>query len=168
MVTQGAAAAGNRRSAARLAAVQALYQVEMSGQAAAAVVDEFRTHRLGQEYEGLSFAEADMTLFTDVVSGYHARAADIDRMIGACLDKDRMLERLEAILRAVLRAAGYELLARAEVPARVVISEYLNVTHAFFSGNEPGFANGVLDRLAHALRPNEFEGAGGGRSGRAR
>ena len=93
---------------------------------------------------------------------------EIDRLIAERLDKDRLLERLEAILRAILRAGTYELVARPDVPARVIISEYLDVAHAFFAGSEPGFANGVLDRLAHDLRAGEFAGAGHDRSRRPR
>jgi N utilization substance protein B len=164
MVASAPPTGSGRRSAARLAAVQALYQVELGGLSAAAVIEEFRSYRLGRETEGVSYGEADATLFADIVSGRQEHAAEIDRLITARLDKDRQLERLEAILRALLRAGTYELLARPDVPARVIISEYLDVAHAFFAGNEPGFANGVLDRLAHDLRSGEFEGTGHDRS----
>jgi len=168
MVPTASSAGSGRRSAARLAAVQALYQIELGGLAAGPVIEEFRTHRLGREIEGVAYAEADAALFADIVTGRQERTAEIDRLIGERLDKDRLLERLEAILRAILRAATYELLARPDVPARVIISEYLDVAHAFFSGSEPGFANGVLDRLAHDLRGGEFAGAGHERSRRPR
>ena len=97
--------------------------------------------------------------------GVAVRQAEIDERLGACLDKDRTLDRLEAVLRALLRAAAYELIARVDVPAKVVISEYLDVAHAFFSGAEPGFANGVLDRLARELRSGEIQGSDIGRPG---
>lgn len=154
-----------RRSASRLAAVQALYQVELGGASAQRVIDEFVTHRLGQEIEGVRYAEPDAALFADLVRGYHMRGAEIDEVLNNALDKDRRLDRLEALLRSVLRAGTYELIARVDVPARVIISEYLDVAHAFFSGAEPGFVNGVLDRLAHRLRPGELGGAAGGQLG---
>jgi transcription antitermination protein NusB len=142
--------------------------MELGGLSAAGVIEEFRTHRLGREIEGVTYAEADAALFADIVSGQQQRAAEIDRLIAERLDKDRLLERLEAILRAILRAGTYEFLARPDVPARVIISEYLDVAHAFFSGSEPGFANGVLDGLAHDLRVGEFPGAGHDHARRSR
>jgi N utilization substance protein B len=146
-----------RRSVARLAAVQALYQLDVGGGSAATVIAEFVRHRLGREVDGENYGEADTALFTDVVEGTIARQADIDGAIGGVLTPDWPLDRLEVTLRAVLRAGTYELMARTDVPARVVISEYLDIAHAFFSGKEPGLVNGVLDRLAHALRPGDLE-----------
>ena len=151
-----------RRSVARLAAVQALYQIDLSGAPPAAVVAEFQKHRLGREQDGENYGEADIVLFADIVNGVIARRADLDSALSGALTADWPLERLETVLRAVLRAGAYELLARTDVPARVVISEYLDIAHAFFSGKEPGLVNGVLDRIAHQLRPGDLEGGGGG------
>ncbi|HKW53477.1 MAG TPA: transcription antitermination factor NusB [Stellaceae bacterium] len=151
-----------RRSVARLAAVQALYQIDLSGAPPAAVVAEFQKHRLGREQDGENYGEADTALFADIVNGVIARQADLDRTLSGALAADWPLERLETVLRAVLRAGAYELLARSDVPARVAISEYLDIAHAFFSGKEPGLVNGVLDRIAHVLRPGDLEGGGGG------
>jgi transcription antitermination protein NusB len=151
-----------RRSVSRLAAVQALYQIDLSGAPPAAVVAEFQKHRLGREQDGENYGEADTALFADIVNGVIARQADIDSALSGALTADWPLDRLETVLRAVLRAGAYELLARTDVPARVVISEYLDIAHAFFSGKEPGLVNGVLDRVAHVLRPGDLEGGGGG------
>ncbi len=148
---------GRRRTAARLAAVQALYQIELSGGTVDAVIAEFVKHRLGRDGEGENFGEADQTLFADIVRGAMARRADLDGMIAAALAADWPLDRLEVILRSVLRVGAYELAARLDVPARVVISEYLDIAHAFFSGKEPGLVNGVLDRLARTLRSGEIQ-----------
>ncbi len=155
-----------RRSAARLAAVQALYQIDMGGAAPDSVIAEFVRHRLGREVDGDQYGDADPTLFADIVKGVIARQADLDRMISSVLTPDWPLERLETVLRAVLRAGTYELLARSDVPARVVISEYLDIAHAFFAGKEPGLVNGVLDRIAHVLRPGDLDGGGDSASSR--
>ncbi len=153
---------GRRRSVARLAAVQALYQIEMGGETSDRVVAEFVKHRLDQEVDGDSYGEADPLLFGELVRGVTERRADLDGMISAVLTPDWPLERLEVILRAILRAGTFELFARKDVPARVVISEYLDVGHAFFAGKEPGMVNGVLDRLARTLRPDEVGGSARG------
>lgn len=156
---------GRRRTAARLAAVQALYQIEVNAASPANVVVEFIKHRLGREGEGEgeSFGAADEGLFADLVEGACARREELDRYIAAALTPDWPLERLEIILRAILRAGAYELLARPEVPARVAISEYLDIAHAFFAGKEPGLVNGVLDRLARTLRQEGMREEAGGR-----
>jgi transcription antitermination protein NusB len=158
---------GRRRSAARLAAVQALYQIELTGTPVEAVIGEFVKHRLGREIDGDNYGEADNALFADIVRGAWARRADVDGMLAAAVTPDWPLERLEVILRAILRAGAWELLERADVPARVAISEYLDIAHAFFSGKEPGLVNGVLDRLAHQLRAAELlDGRDGGAAAR--
>jgi len=156
------AEATRRRTAARLAAVQALYQIEVTGASPANTVVEFVKHRLGTQAEGEDFGPADDALFADLVEGTCARRQELDRHIAAALTPDWPLERLEIILRAILRAGAYELLARPEVPARVAISEYLDIAHAFFAGKEPGLVNGVLDRLARTLRPEGLRGGEGG------
>jgi transcription antitermination protein NusB len=155
---------GRKRSVARLAAVQALYQVDLSGANPKPVIAEFVKHRLGREVEGDNYGEADTALFTEVVKGTIERQAELDRAISEVLTPDWPLARLETVLRAVLRAGAYELLACPETPAPVIINEYLDIAHAFFAGKEPGLVNGVLDRLARGLRPSD---AGEGQSGGA-
>jgi len=155
--TPPSAAGTRRRSVARLAAVQALYQLDLGGGAPAAVIAEFVKHRLGRDIDGENYGEADAALFADIVEGTIARQAALDRTITEVLTPEWPLERLEVTLRAMLRAGTYELVARTDIPARVVISEYLDIAHAFFSGKEPGLVNGVLDRLAHRLRPGDLE-----------
>lgn len=144
--------AKRRRTASRLAAVQALYQIDLTGVSPATAVVEFMRHNIAGTAHDESFGEADEQLFAELVEGTSARREDIDRGISSVLTADWPLERLEIILRAILRAGVYELLARPEVPARVIISEYLDIAHAFFSGKEPGLVNGVLDRLARTIR----------------
>ncbi len=149
-----------RRSAARLAAVQALYQIELTNAESEAVVGEFRTHRQGGVLEEAS-AEADLKKFESIVGGVDAHSRELDEKIAASLAKDWTMERLGPVLRAILRSATFELLAGTDVPAKVVINEYVDLTHAFFEGNEPGFVNGALDRLAHELREVEMQKATG-------
>ncbi|MFP4002487.1 MAG: transcription antitermination factor NusB [Alphaproteobacteria bacterium] len=144
------------RSAARLAVVQALYQMELGGAGVDSVVEEFRTHRLGRDIEGAEAAEADAPFFADVVRGVVTRQVAIDRQVNAILAEGWRLARLDSTLRALLRAATFELMARDDVPARVVIDEYAAVARAFFDLSETGFVNGALDRIARALRPHEF------------
>ncbi|MGB1547875.1 MAG: transcription antitermination factor NusB [Alphaproteobacteria bacterium] len=147
-----------RRSAARLAAVQALYQIEITNGVTAAVVDEFRAHRQGGVLED-ALAKADFKKFEAIVTGVDAHRQELDALIAASLAKDWSLKRLGSVLRAILRSAAFELLAGKDVPAKVVINEYVDLTHAFFEGNEPGFVNGMLDRLAHQLRESEMQKA---------
>lgn len=152
------------RSVSRLAAVQALYQIDMTGLASDIAIKEFERHHLGSkgvgpDVDGEALAPADRILFADIVGGASARLAEIDRMLGTVLVEGWSLPRLESILRALLRAGAYELVARDDVPARVVVSEYVDIAHAFFTGKEAGLANGVLNRLARVLRPLEFDDA---------
>ena len=149
---------GQGRSVARLGGVQALYQIELAGADVATTIDEFVRYRLGAEVDGDALAEVDSDLFADLVGGASERRVEIDTLIGSALDERWRVERLERVVRAMLRAGVYELLARPDVPARVVINEYVDVAHAFFDGGEPGFINGVLDRLARELRPSEIAG----------
>jgi N utilization substance protein B len=158
---------GGPRRAARLAAVQALYQMELGGGNADQVVAEFDRHRLGKEVEGVSFGDADRKLFGDLVRGVAVGCSDLDSMIAACLSDDWKVERLEAVLRAILRAAAFELSERHDVPPRVVITEYVDLADAFFAGKEPAMVNGVLDCLARAMRPEEL-GSNGGRDASSR
>jgi len=143
-------------SAARLAAVQALYQIALADGSAQTVIEEFVRHRLGSKGEE-PIAGADRGLFVTLVEGVAARGEELDSMIAANLAEDWKMERIQPILLAVLRAGTFELLARGEVPPRVVITEYVDIAHAFFEGREPAFVNAVLDRLAHVLREDGWE-----------
>jgi N utilization substance protein B len=144
------------RHAARLAAVQALYQMELTNVDAEAVVEEFVEHRFGGETEVSPAGEPDEDFFADVLRGVPKHQVEIDRSIARSLSADWKLNRIDSILRAILRASTYELIARKDVPAKAVIDEYVEVAHAFFNGEEPAFVNAVLDRLAHRKRAPEF------------
>lgn len=140
------------RSAARLAAVQALYQQEMEGTAIAKLLHEFHQHRLGATIEDATYADAEVDFFNDVVKGVDARREEIDAAITAKLSEGWTLERLDRPLRQILRAGTYELIARPEIPIGSVISEYLDVAHAFYAAAEKKFVNGLLDAVAKAVR----------------
>ena len=140
------------RAAARLAAVQALYQREMEATPLARLLDEFHQHRLGHEIEDAQYEKADVAFFDDVVSGVIARQEEIDALLSARLAKGWRLDRLDKTLLQILRAGCYELLARPDVPTSTAISEYLDVTHAFFERGDAKFVNGVLDAVAKAVR----------------
>jgi N utilization substance protein B len=138
------------RRAARLAAVQALYQMELAGLGASEVAEEFVEHRFAE-------GEApDETLFRAIVEGVPQHQVEIDTAIAGCLSENWKLERVDSILRAILRAAAFEFIGLRDVPAKVVIDEYVGVAHDFFSGDEPGFVNAALDRMAHRKRAPEF------------
>ncbi len=145
------------RAGARLAAVQALYQMELSGQGLDSVIEEFIDLRLGMEIDGDHLYEADATFFAELVRGVIEHQTSIDRAIDAFLSEEWPLARLEAILRALLRPAAFELLERGDVPARVVLNEYVDLGSAFFGEAETVFANGVLNKLARKARASEFE-----------
>jgi len=149
----------NQRGVARLAAVQALYQMELAGTDIADVVAEFELFRLGKEIDGEHYRAADAAWFRDLVAGVVAEQRQIDPRIHAALARDWPLGRVDATLRAILRAGVYELINRPDVPGRVVITEYVDVAKAFFGEEEPRIVNGVLDRLARELRSGEFESA---------
>lgn len=161
----GGGSAKARRKAARLAAVQALYQIDLAGATAEQVLGEFIKHRLGHEVDGTVYVAADPTLFTDIVRGTIARRAEVDAMVNDALAGHGPLERLELLLRAILRAGTYELFAHADVHPRITINEYVDVTHAFYAGRESGLINGVLDRLARVLRPEELAAPDPARAG---
>lgn len=150
-----AAAARKGRSAARLHAVQALYQVEVGADAPTAVIAQFLRHRLGADVDGEQMVSADADFFQDIVTGTIARQSEIDGFVADGLTGGYTVDRLETLLRALLRAGSYELLVRADVPAKVIINEYVDVAHAFFGGSEPTLANAVLDRVARATREGE-------------
>ena len=140
------------RSAARLAAVQALYQLEMEGTPLATLLHEFHQHRLGATIEDVTYADAEESFFDDVVTGVDKRRGEIDAMITARLSKGWSLERLDKPMRQILRAGAYELIARKDVPTGTVISEYVDVAHAFYDKREAGFVNGLLDGVAKDVR----------------
>ena len=140
------------RAAARLAAVQALYQYTMEGTRLVTLLDEFHRHRLGAEIDELQFAEAEVAFFDDVVQGVVARTDEIDALLSAKLAEGWKLERLDKTMLQVLRAGTYELLARADVPTASAISEYMDVAHAFFDPREAKFVNAVLDAVAREVR----------------
>ena len=140
------------RAAARLAAVQALYQYDMESTALAPLLHEFHQHRLGATIEGEEYADADVDFFDDVVKGTLARTAEIDAAIARRLTPGWSLDRLDRPMKAILRAGTYELLARADVPVGAAISAYLDVSHAFFDRRETGFVNGLLDAIAADVR----------------
>jgi N utilization substance protein B len=140
------------RSAARLAAVQALYQLEMEGSAVAPLLHQFHEHRLGATIEGATYVEAEQGFFDDVVKGVDARRGEIDTLIVGKLAEGWALERLDRPMRAILRAGTYELIARPDVPMASVISEYVDVAKAFYDKKESGFVNGLLDAVAKDAR----------------
>jgi N utilization substance protein B len=145
-------AGAKARSAARLAAVQALYQVEMEATPLAQLLDEFHRHRLGAEIEGYQYAQAETAFFDDVVRGVGARRDEIDELISAKLAEGWRIDRLDKTMLQILRAGTWELLARADVPTGSAISEYVDVAHAFFEAREAKFVNGVLDAVAKVAR----------------
>jgi N utilization substance protein B len=140
------------RSAARLAAVQALYQHDMEGTPVPRLLHEFHEHRLGATIEDDTYHEAERDFFDDVVTGAEARRGEIDEKIAAKLAQGWSLERLDRPMRAILRAGTYELIARPDVPVGSVISEYVDVAHAFYDKRESGFVNGLLDAIAKETR----------------
>jgi N utilization substance protein B len=146
-----------RRSVARLGAVQALYQLALNpGRGADSAIGEFVHHRLGREIDGDVYGEADEALFGDLVRGVTHHRERLDGTIAAALSEDWSLTRLETILRLIIEAGAYELTYRTDIPPRVTLNEYVTIAHAFFDGGEPVLANGVLNRLARALRAAEL------------
>ena len=147
----------NRRRAARFGAIQALYQTELSGNDVQGVIAEFQTHRLADLLEPLELEDrpprVDRAWFARLTEGAWRQAPELDPMIAATLAEGWTLARGGYLLRAFLRAGAYELAACPDVPVRVVISEYVQLAHAFLSEDEAGFVNAVLDRLASQLRP---------------
>ncbi len=140
------------RTVARLAAVQALYQMEIAGAGVEAVVREFSDHRFDGDLEGERLAEADEAFFAEVVRGVVEHQAVIDRAVARRLASGWRLERLDATLRAILRAGAFELAHRPDVPLEVAIDEYVEIGKSFFEGPEPGVINGVLDGIGRDAR----------------
>lgn len=145
-----------QRSAARLAIVQALYQMEVAGKGLNEIFAEFESHWMGREIEGVQYKPAETAFFRDVLQGVLTDQVAIDRQIDQALQGGWPLQRLEAVLRAVLRAGAYELRARKDVPPRVAIKEYVDVAGAFFGPTESGMVNAVLDKIAHEERAEEL------------
>ncbi len=146
----------NKRGAARLAAVQALYQMEIAGTGLNEILAEFESHWLGREVEGAQYLPAEAAFFRDIVSGVVRDQRALDPLIDQALQSGWPLKRIEAVLRAALRAGAYELKRRTDIPARVIITEYADVASAFVERDETGMVNAVLDQLARNLRAAEF------------
>ena len=140
----------NGRSVARLLAVQALYQMDLTGASVETVVEEFVSYRLGRD--------ANRRLFLDLVRGVAAGKEELLELVAGALKNQAHLQRLEIVLRAIMVCGAYELRSRKDVPPRVTINEYVDVTHSFFGGKEPGLVNGVLDQLGQVLRAGELGG----------
>ncbi len=140
------------RSAARLAAVQALYQQEMEGTPLVLLLTEFHQHRLGATIDDVEYADAEVSFFDDVVKGVDARREELDTLIAARLAAGWTMDRLDKPMRQILRAGAYELLARADVSVATAISEYVDVAAAFYDKREKGFVNGLLDAIAKNVR----------------
>ena len=146
----------NRRGAARLAAVQALYQMDIAGTGLHEILAEFESHWLGQEVEGAQYLPAEAAFFRDVVEGVVREQRRLDPLIDHALSQGWPLKRIDTVLRAVLRAGAYELDHRRDVPGRAVVSEYVDVANAFVDREETGVINAVLDQLARQMRGDEF------------
>ncbi|ACM26120.1 transcription antitermination factor NusB [Agrobacterium sp. SHOUNA12C] len=142
----------NQRGAARLAAVQALYQMDIGGTGVLEVVAEYEAHRLGQELDGDTYLKADASWFRSIVSGVVREQTRLDPLIGSALQDDWALSRLDSTVRAILRAGTFEILDRKDVPVAVIVTEYVEIAHAFFDDDEPKLVNAVLDRIAKQVR----------------
>jgi N utilization substance protein B len=142
----------NQRGAARLAAVQALYQMDVGGAGVLEVVAEYEAHRLGQELDGDTYLKADPSWFRSIVAGVVRDQVKIDPVIRAALQSDWPLSRLDSTLRAILRAGTFEILERKDVPIPVIVTEYVEIAQAFFEQDEPKIVNAVLDRIAKQVR----------------
>ncbi|KAA2238011.1 transcription antitermination factor NusB [Salinarimonas soli] len=161
-------AKATERSAARLAAVQALYQMDVAGKGIVDALAEFEAHWIGREVDGVEFQPAENAFFRDLLSGVVEQQRAVDQRIDATLAEGWPLRRIEAVLRAIMRAGAYELMFRKDVPARVVITEYVDVTHSFYGDDEPGLVNAVLDAITREVRPGELDARGAGRGGERR
>lgn len=153
-----------RRSSARLAAVQALYQMDMTGIAANAVVAQFLDPKQREGWLEEKLVDFDKGLFGALVTGVSAKREALDEIVGASLSNDWTVGRLELVLRRILEAGAFELTERTDIPPRVVITEYVDVAHAFYAGQEPGMVNGVLDKIARHFREGEMAGSAAARS----
>lgn len=163
--TQTDADRQRRTSAARLAGVQGLYEIEMSGTTADSIVIDYLRERWSHSVDEGERIDPDPVLFKLLVNGVSRDQGRLDEMIAASLEKDGGIERLDAVLRAILRAGAYELFHRSATPSRVVINEYVELAKAFYADNEPNLVNGILDRLGRLLRPGEMAGEMSGPNG---
>lgn len=152
MSSHKASVRSKSRSAARLASVQALYQMDMEKIGIARLLNEFHAHRLGQEIEDAQYADADADFFDDVVSGVDARREEIDALVDGKLGEQWKMGRLDKTMLQILRCGTYELIARPDVPTATVINEYLDVAHAFFDKKDAKFVNGLLDAVSKDVR----------------
>lgn len=152
--------AASARSAARLAAVQALYQMDVTGKTLPDILAEFETFWIGREIEGETYNPAELAFFRDILKGVLADQGPLDRAIDKTLVASWPLARVDSVMRATLRGGAYELKKRRDIPARVVIKEYVDVAGAFFGAEESGMINAVLDGLARAFRADEFQAQG--------
>ena len=157
--TQNEDRKANRRGAARLAAVQALYQMDIAGTDLNDILAEFESHWLGGEVEGDTYLPAEAAFFRDIVRGVVADQRNLDPAIDQALSKGWPLKRVEALVRAVLRAGAFELTNRKDIPVRVIVSEYVDVANAFVDRDETGMVNAVLDMLARGMRAEDFDKA---------
>ena len=144
------------RSASRLAAVQALYEMDVGGKGVIDAMAEFEAHWIGREVDGVAFQKAENAFFREILTGTVERQRAVDPLVDRALSDGWPLARIEAVLRAILRAGAYELAFRKDIPARVVISEYVDIAHGFYSEDEPGLVNAVLDSVAREARPGEL------------
>lgn len=156
MTRKSSVSRGKRRSAARLAAVQALYQLDIAGGGAEAVVGEFNRYRLGGEQDGVRLIEADPALFGELVLGTTGNRDEIDAALTQALDDGWKLSRFDLLARAILRAGAFEILKRPDIDPPLTISEYVDVAKSFFARREPSQVNGILDRLARNVRPGDM------------
>lgn len=147
----------NQRGAARLAAVQALYQMDIGGTGVLEVVAEYEQHRLGQELDGDTYLKADASWFRSIVAGVVRDQQKIDPLIRSSLQESWPLSRLDSTLRAILRAGTFEILERKDVPIPVIVTEYVEIAQAFFDGEESKIVNAVLDRIAKQIRSERKE-----------
>lgn len=145
----------NQRGAARLAAVQALYQMDIGGAGVLEVVAEYEAHRLGQEVDGETYLKADAGWFRSIVAGVVRDQTKLDPMIGSALQDDWALSRMDSTVRAILRAGVFEIIERKDVPVAVIVTEYVEIAQAFFSEDEPKLVNAVLDRIAKQVRGDQ-------------
>jgi transcription antitermination protein NusB len=157
MTEANASRPGEKRHASRLAAVQALYQMDVAGKGVVEAIAEFEMFWLGKEVDGIAFKPAEAAFFRDVLSGVVREQLKLDPKVDNALAEGWPLKRIEAVLRAILRAGAYELMFRKDVPARVVISEYIDVAHSFYADDEPKLVNGVLDAIARDVRADELD-----------
>lgn len=144
------------RSAARLAAVQALYQMDVSGKGVIDAFAEFETFWIGKEVEGINLPMADSAFFRAIISGVVKEQRAIDVKVDTALAAGWPLKRIELVLRAILRAGAWEMMFRKDVPPLVVITEYVDITHDFYEDDEPGLVNALLDTIGNEVRPDEM------------